>query len=225
MWIQEGVRYPAAFFHKDRNLLTLVNGDDYVTAGKQQDIDWLEVQLEVAYEIQMQKIALAKNCYLEGNFLNRIIRCGKDDWRLEADPRHAELIVEQLGVGNLRAAATPGVDGREELDNEEDVAIEGADATRFRGVAARCKYLAFDRPDIKFATKEVRREMAKPTSGSLRIFRRIGQHFNGKPWLAWNFDVRNANDRIDVLSDSDWAACGKSRTSSSGNEHGRWGLY
>ena len=67
---------------------------------------------------------------------------------------HAELIVEQFGVGDLRAAVTPGVDGADKEDNEDDIEIVGADATRFRGVAARCNYLAFDRPDIQFATKE-----------------------------------------------------------------------
>ena len=82
---------------------------------------------------------------------------------MEADPRHAELIVEQLGAGTLRAAATPGVDGVDEEDREDDIEIIGADATRFRGVAARCNYLAFDRPDIQFATKEICREMSKPT--------------------------------------------------------------
>ena len=82
-------------------------------------------------------------------------------------PRHAELIIEQLGVGELRSAAAPGIDGIDEVDREDDVEITGSDATRFRGVAARCNYLA-DRPDIQFPTKEICREMSKPTTGSLR---------------------------------------------------------
>ena len=80
--------------------------------------------------------------------MNRIVRCNRDGWSLEADPRHAELIIERLGVSEMRSAATPGIDGIDEVDREDDVEITGPDATRFRGVAARCKYLAFDRPDI-----------------------------------------------------------------------------
>ena len=36
---------------------------------------------------------------------------------------------------------------RAEDDVEDDKEIIGADLTRFRGVAARCNYLSFDRPD------------------------------------------------------------------------------
>ena len=52
-------------------------------------------------------------------------------------------------MGELRSAATPGIDGIDEVDRDDDVEITGSDATRFRGVAARCNYLAFDRPDIQ----------------------------------------------------------------------------
>ena len=89
-------------------------------------------------------------------------------WEYGADPRHAELIIEQLGVSESRTLSTPGVDGEAEEDSIEDIAISGADGTRFRGVAARCNYLAMDRPDIQFATNEVCREMSSPTIGSYR---------------------------------------------------------
>ena len=41
-------------------------------------------------------------------------------WTLEADPQHAELIVERLGMIEARAATTPGVDGTEEIDTDDD---------------------------------------------------------------------------------------------------------
>lgn len=91
---------------------------------------------------------------------------------MEADSRRAELMIAQLGVGDSREAATPGIDSSEDIDNEQGRAIEGSDATRFRGSAARCNDLAFDRPDIQFATKEVCREMSSPTTASLRRLKR-----------------------------------------------------
>ena len=117
----------------------------------------------------------------EGKVLNRIVRCVSEGWEVEADPRHAELIVEQLGIGSSRSLSSPGVDGEAEVDHEEDTDIAGPDGTRFRGVAARCNYLAMDRSDIQYATKEVCREMSKPTTGSLRRLKRIGQYLHGKP--------------------------------------------
>ena len=151
--------------------MSLVHVDDYVSFGRQADLDWMEVQLQAAYDIQTQKLGLGAGCVPEGKVLNRIVRCDESGSSLKADPRHAELIIEQLGVGELMSAATPGIDG---VDREDDVDITGSDATRFRRVAARCNYLAFDRPDIQIPTKEICREMPKPTTGRLRRLQRLG---------------------------------------------------
>ena len=81
--------------------MTLVHGDDYVSSGMQGDLNWLEMELEKAYEIQTQKLGPYSGLDKEGKVLNRIVRCTSGGWELEADPRHAELVVEQLGVGKL----------------------------------------------------------------------------------------------------------------------------
>ena len=68
--------------------------------------------------------------------LNRIVRCTDRGWQLEADPRHAELIIEQLGVGGGKPVITLGIDDDDDDDDDDEnveVEIEGADATRFRG--------------------------------------------------------------------------------------------
>ena len=118
------------FWNPDRDITTLVHGDDYVSSGRQTDLDWMKIQLQAAYEIQTQKLGLDEGCVSEGKVLNRIVRCSEEEWSLEADPRHAELIIEQLGVGELRSAATPGIDGVDEVDREDDVEITGLDATK-----------------------------------------------------------------------------------------------
>ena len=69
--------------------------------------------------------------------LNRIIRCTDSGWEIEADPRHAELVVEQLGLAEEKGCATPGISGTEEEDNDEDFPLVGEDVTRYRGVIAR----------------------------------------------------------------------------------------
>ena len=103
-----------------------------------------------------------------------------------------------------------------EIDDDDDAGLSGQDITRFRGVAARCNYLAFDRPDIQFATKEVCREMSQPSTGSLRRLRRVGQYLRAKPRLVWSFCMQEHCELLDIYSDSDWAGCRKSRKSSSG---------
>ena len=63
---------------------------------------WLEQELAKAYDIQTQKLGMGKDCQQEGKVLNRIIRCTNVGWEIEADPRHAQLIVEQLGIVDRR---------------------------------------------------------------------------------------------------------------------------
>ena len=162
-----GVGHPAVFHQTGRDVVTLAHGDDYVSSGRPTDLLWLEEQLAAAYEIKTQRLGLIEGWKPEGKVLNRVVRCDEKGRRLEADPRHAEHVVEQFDDGNLRAAVTPGVEGQDEVDRDDEIDTTGADATRFRGVAAGCNYLAFDRPDMQYATKEVCREMAKPTMGSL----------------------------------------------------------
>ena len=47
---------------------------------------------------------------VEGQVLNRVIRRTDHGYELEADLRHAELIVEQLDLQSCKAVATPGID-------------------------------------------------------------------------------------------------------------------
>lgn len=211
-----GIGRPSVFVHMAKSIATLVHGDDYVSSGPVENLEWRDAQLGASCGIQIQKLGMQPGWEKQGTVLNRVVTCDEAGWKLEADPRHAELIIEQLGVGDLRPAATPGVDGANEVDREDDIEIVGADATRFRGVAARCNYLEFDRPGIQYATKEIRREMSKPTTGSLRRLKRLGQYPKGKPRLVWRYDMQHPCTILDVFTDANWAGCRKARKSTSG---------
>ena len=68
--------------------------------------------------------------------------------RYEADPRHVELVVQQLGLQDAKVITTPGT--REEGTTKEDHAevLNEKEAAKYRAVIARCNYLALDRPDV-----------------------------------------------------------------------------
>ena len=44
----------------------------------------------------------------EIRFLNRVLAWQPEGLTWEADPRHAEMVIKQLGVDSSRSAATPG---------------------------------------------------------------------------------------------------------------------
>ena len=85
---------------------------------------WLAEELAKANEIQTQKVGMGKGQKQEGKALNRFIRCTDAGWEVDADPRHAELVVEQPGIED-RGVSTPGISGIDEEDTEEDVPLEG----------------------------------------------------------------------------------------------------
>ena len=86
------------FWHPDKQTKTLVHGDDYVSSGTTDSMEWLEKELTKAYEIKTQKVGMSVGYKTEGKVLNRVLRCTEDGWEMEADPQHAELVVEQLGL-------------------------------------------------------------------------------------------------------------------------------
>ena len=73
-------------------------------------------------------------------------------------------------------------------EEEHEKPLEPGDATRYRGLTARANYLAADRTDLMYATKEICRHMATPT------IRLTTQY-------AW----QGEENEVTGYSDSDWA--------------------
>ena len=98
---------------------------------------------------------------------------------IEADPRHAEIMVHQAGLDNpsSKEVVTPGVKGTA----DEGTALEGARATLFRSMAMRASYLAEDRPEIRFASKEAARWMSTPCTLGMDVVKRIVRFLKGAP--------------------------------------------
>ena len=220
-----GVGHPSVFHHPVRDIWTLVHGDDYCNAGSSESLDWMEEVLAKKYEIKTQRIGKGKtkdgkDKLCEGQVLNRVVRYSEAGWELEADLRHAELIVAQLGLEDAKTVSTPGVDvamkSAAEDEGEEEEALHGAEATAFRGIAARCNYLQPDRPDIQYATKEVCRLMSRPTATAWEMLKRIGHYLKGRPRLVWKYAWQGSQEildahsgapagHLDATSDANWA--------------------
>ena len=92
--------------------------------------------------------------------LNRVLRWTAWGIAYEADPRHAELLIQASGPSaSLRT--TPG------LKPTSGAPGSWAEARLYRACAARANYLALDRVDVAFAAKELCRRMSSPVFGGL----------------------------------------------------------
>ena len=106
----KGESSPCSFYHPGRQLLTAVHGDDFITVGERKNLDWLDAELRKSFEIKTEILGpdAGKGEHAEIRILNRILRWDGAGITWEADPRHSELIIKQLGLADAKIVCTPG---------------------------------------------------------------------------------------------------------------------
>ena len=152
-----------------KKLRTYVHGGDYVSSGSPETFRWMQQKLEEGYQVKTQFLGPGEEFNQQLTILNRIVLWHEHKGiAYEADPRHAELVIDQLNLKEATIACTPGIreEGRTKETHEE--MLSEKESTRYRAVIARCNYLAPDRPDIAYAVKEFARAMAKPNEGDMQ---------------------------------------------------------
>ena len=211
---QTSPAFPNIYHHPVRHISTLVHGDDYASCGSGPQLQWLQSKLEQRFEIKSNTIGHQPSDEKECKILNRIVRAVPGGWEYEADPRHGELLVEALVKNETKGVVTAGVD--EPVREEEAIYLGDRQITEYRSLAARGNYLAFDRPDISYAVKELSRDMSRPTTASWERLKRLARYLRAKPRLVWDFPWQQQVDVLDTYTDANWAGCRESRRSTSG---------
>ena len=134
---------PCLFWNKEKQLIAEVHGDDFTLIGDDANLDWFKTKVSQRFEIK-HKARLGPDAKDDKDvrILNRII-----SWEdgvgisYEPDQRHAEILIEALDLGESNKVSTPGIKesgGESALSDKQ---------TQYRAAAARCNYLAQDRPD------------------------------------------------------------------------------
>ena len=94
--------------------------------------------------------------------------------------------------------------------------MEPKQASLFRAIVARVNFLAQDRCDILFASKECSRHMSSPKNGSWAALKRIGRYLIGRPRVVTRYTWQDPQCDLTAYSDSNWAGCRETRKSTSG---------
>ena len=111
-------------------------------------------------------------------------------------------------------------DGKEECVlvgcTEAERLLDESDAKLFVSVGALLNYIAPDRPEMQYAIKEVMRKGSCPSHYDFKRLKRIARHIIGQPRRALVFKYQQAQNRIDMYVDSDFAGCQRTRKSTAG---------
>ena len=156
---------------------------------------WLEERFKRRFECKVEILGPGRTQKREVRILNRVVGWTKDGLLYEADQRHAEIVIRDLGLEGAKAAPTAGTREDQKAASvpvttqkvevtEESPELGAKDARWYRGVAARCNYLAQDRVDLQYATKEASRRMAKPRHTDWSLLKRLGRYLLGAPRLV-----------------------------------------
>lgn len=211
---RQGVASTCIFRHEARNTRVVIHGDDITILASQSEIDWLVGLLSAQLKVKLRGVlGPGPKDDKQITILNRIVTWTRDSLTFEADNRHADIIVRTLLGESGNTVATPGT---RDHASDENAYLDSADATKYRACAARCNFLAQDRPEIQCSVKEVCRGMANPTEDDLVQLKRIARYLKGAPRAGYAWPFQAPQGVLRVYSDSDWAGCERTRKSTQG---------
>jgi hypothetical protein len=211
---QVGKANACAFWHPDLKVSIVVHGDDFVMAGMEKDLKYVEKVFREKYPVKMRALLGPEpNDHKEAEILNRKVYWTKDGIEFEADPNHVERILEEMGMQDCNASVAPGV----QRDDDSEGELNRDEAWMFRSVVARANYLAQDRPDIRYTVKELCRRMSKPNRSDWMALKKLCRYLRGRPRLRQRAVCGGGGPGVlSVYVDSDWAGCRETRRSTNG---------
>lgn len=204
------------------------HGDDYPVLGTRREVRQFTEDLSKHFLVKTRAVLGPRpeaGDVGETTYLNRIVRwinkrqfpgdSGEERIEIEADPRHAQILVAEAGLIETEAKSlgTPGV--KTTVDEDEETFEDEARRFSFRSSVMRLGYLAQDRPDCQFAAKELARMISKPTASAEAALKRVCRYLHGAGRCIWSFPRQRQQSQLDGYSDSDWAGCVRTRRSTS----------
>merc|ERR1712194_62099 len=123
-------------------------------------------------------------------------------------------VLENMGCSTSKGAPTPGV--KAEARQLDESPLTPRSSTHLRGVVGQCMYIAHERCDIQYSTKEVARGVSKPSQQDLMRTKRLVKYLAGSRDLENILEpVKGSSWSIVVRVDSDWATDKVQRRSTS----------
>ena len=110
MGFRTGISNPCVFYHPSRDISIVVHGDDFTALGTDANLNWYEDMLMKSFEIKIRgRIGEGVGGDNQIKILNRVVSLTDEGLIYEADPRHCDLLISSLNLGDSNPVGTPGV--------------------------------------------------------------------------------------------------------------------
>ena len=110
-----------------------------------------EEGLEKCYEIKTEILGPPDADKEQVTVLNRIISWTDTGIEYEAGPRHVELILNGLHLGDAKGVCSPGTKEDGTTEQDKDDLLRYSQANGYLSLVARLNYMAPNRADIAYS--------------------------------------------------------------------------
>ncbi|MBN71658.1 MAG: hypothetical protein CME32_20555 [Gimesia sp.] len=115
----QGQASSCLFRHPNTGVVIMVHGDDFVAVGTRSSLEETKQTLQNKYKLKIEMLGDEEDCVHEVRILNKIVRRTTTGVEMEADPRHAELVIKDLGLANAKPSPVPGAKGQRKRADAE----------------------------------------------------------------------------------------------------------
>ena len=205
-------------YHACSIIKAAIHGDDFTVLGSAEDLNWFRKKISDKFEVKFRgRIGPSSTDDKAVRLLNRVFEWTPEGIVIEADQRHAELIVKDMGLASdSKGMSTPGVKMRREEEEAEEGELPNDQSTIYRANVARANYMSQDRSDVQFSVKELCRKMSKPSESDWKKLKRLARYLVDKTRSRTIFEYQGKPGNIEVHIDTDFAGCQRTRKSTSG---------
>ena len=200
-------------WHSELDMRLAVHGDDFTVLGSGCSLDKFREYVNTCTQVKF-KARIGGAGKEATRILNRVVQDTKEGLEYEADQRHAEIVIRDMGLkADSKGVGTPGLPDLAVLAMQVPA---GCDETKYRAMAARVNYLSQDRPDIQYAVKEVCRKMSQPDKEDWAKIKMLARYLKEYPRMVQKLEALDMPKDLEVWVDTDFAGCRRTRKSTSG---------
>ena len=102
---------PCVFYNKTKDLRLVIHGGDFTSLGEEESLMWFRKVMEKHFTVKFRGMIGPESTDQKSiRILNRVIEWSSEGIRYEADPRHAEISMEDVEVNSeSKPLSTPGL--------------------------------------------------------------------------------------------------------------------
>ena len=158
---------------KKEDSLVLFHEDDFLAEGHDGSLDKLDEVLG-AFEIKRLP-AIGPIAGRAGLLLRKRIRWNESGFSYRPNPKHVDALVEALSLEDARPVATLFTRATGQGQANTPCELSTTEKAIYMSGKGLLQYIALERMDVVFATKEVRSGTAKADLLALILFKRVSR--------------------------------------------------